>query len=236
MSKHDGEMRTEILYVNRGGLKPVFLTTYDEHGSIETATGFLVEAKNYIALVTNWHVVTGKRRNSSIYRYGSRQPTRMDAHYYVDMGDGGSIGSHTINIPLYKDEHNEIPNWFEHPKYGKLVDVVAIAMCTKPNDDTKPYYVNIGEEQEWKKWKERDVVSVVGFPHGLQIQMTGAIWTTGNIASNPNMFLNIDGEHIRAFLIDSRTRSGQSGSPVIAIIEKGDKALLTIDEQHTLRD
>jgi hypothetical protein len=55
-------------------------------------------------------------------------------------------------------------------------------------------------------------VSVVGFPFGIAAGGGLPIWATGFIASEPQ----VDYEHLPIFLIDCRSRPGQSGSPVIA--------------------
>ncbi|MEJ7760702.1 MAG: hypothetical protein WKF55_14045 [Gemmatimonadaceae bacterium] len=54
-------------------------------------------------------------------------------------------------------------------------------------------------------------VSVVGFPFDLSVSGSVAIWATGFVASEPE----IDVDDLPIFLIDCRTRQGQSGSPVI---------------------
>ena len=54
-------------------------------------------------------------------------------------------------------------------------------------------------------------VSVVGFPFGERTGASFAVWATGFIASEPE--INHGGRPV--FLIDCRTREGQSGSPVI---------------------
>lgn len=54
-------------------------------------------------------------------------------------------------------------------------------------------------------------ISVVGFPFGLQAGGSLAVWATGFVASEPQ----IDFNNLPVFLIDCRTRPGQSGSAVI---------------------
>jgi hypothetical protein len=55
-------------------------------------------------------------------------------------------------------------------------------------------------------------VSIVGFPFGMTAGGAFAIWSRGAIASEPE----VDLDDMPKFLVDSRTRPGQSGSPVIA--------------------
>jgi len=75
-----------------------------------------------------------------------------------------------------------------------------------------------------------DFVNIVGFPFGVTAAGAIAIWTKGAIASEPE----IDFDMRPCFLIDARTRQGQSGSPVIAyspggptVMEDGSLAILT---------
>ena len=133
-----------------------------------------------------------------------------------------------FDIPLYLDEELLKPVWYEHPKYKNLVDVVAIRIFQKPvtedAQDDLIIYQPIGEEAEWKKWKTGDKLTVLGYPYGLQ-STPGAIWITGHIATDPNFNYIVDGEPIDAFLIDSRTRFGQSGSPVICRFNPGEDSV-----------
>ena len=62
-------------------------------------------------------------------------------------------------------------------------------------------------------------VSIIGFPLGLTSGGYFPIWKTGHIASEPNIDYN--GEPL--FLIDSTTRSGMSGSPVVLRMSGGFK-------------
>jgi V8-like Glu-specific endopeptidase len=57
-----------------------------------------------------------------------------------------------------------------------------------------------------------DPVSVIGFPFGQTAGGSYGVWATGFIASE----LAINFNNLPVQLIDSRTRPGQSGSPVIA--------------------
>jgi len=66
-----------------------------------------------------------------------------------------------------------------------------------------------------------DGVSIVGFPFGLRGGGLLAIWTRGFIASEPDVDLN----DLPLFLVDARTRPGQSGSPVIAYSSGGMHAM-----------
>lgn len=60
-------------------------------------------------------------------------------------------------------------------------------------------------------------VSVIGFPFGLSSHGKLPIWATGFMAQE----LSLISDENPVFLIDCRTRQGQSGSPVIAYRPSG---------------
>ncbi|WSR00173.1 serine protease [Streptomyces sp. NBC_01210] len=101
------------------------------------------------------------------------------------------------------------PLWFEHPEYARRVDVVALPLTNTSGVHILPY------EEEFMQTRLRagvsDWVNIVGFPFGESSGGSVAIWTKGAIASD----MEIDYNLLPCFLIDARTREGQSGSPVI---------------------
>ncbi len=73
----------------------------------------------------------------------------------------------------------------------------------------------VGAERDYPPEQEllfgpASTVTIIGFPFALTVEGF-PVWTRGAVASEPA--LNYDG--LPCFLIDSRTRSGQSGSPVL---------------------
>jgi hypothetical protein len=56
-----------------------------------------------------------------------------------------------------------------------------------------------------------DPISIIGFPFGFTAGDAMGFWVQGTLASEPA----IDWQDLPCFLIDSRTRQGQSGSPAI---------------------
>ena len=64
----------------------------------------------------------------------------------------------------------------------------------------------------------------MGFPLGYTVKSKEephAVWTSGSVATDPDLDMVINDETLPAFLIDSRTRQGQSGSPVIYYSDAG---------------
>lgn len=99
--------------------------------------------------------------------------------------------------------------WQEHPVHGRAVDVVALPL-------TQLHEVQLYPHEVLPPAQQVDVhvtteLYVVGVPYGIMHGGAMAIWTRGTVASE----YEIDFENLPCFLIDARTRSGQSGSPVI---------------------
>jgi hypothetical protein len=67
------------------------------------------------------------------------------------------------------------------------------------------------------KWGPSDFVNVIGFPFGWTGGGSIGIWVQGAIATEPELPY----DEKPCFLIDSRTREGQSGSPVILYKRNG---------------
>lgn len=109
--------------------------------------------------------------------------------------------------PLLSDE---VPLWHEHPTLGASADFVALPLTqltgVNLNHSVFPFM------RPTMRLSPSDSVSVIGFPFGVSGAGDLAIWTTGFIATE----IELDYGGLPQFLIDARTRPGQSGSPVIA--------------------
>jgi hypothetical protein len=167
-----------------------------------TATGFVVERSGGWHLVTNWHVVTGMNPSTgALLDHAGRRP---DAVKISHLCASGSTDFVDRVEPLTK---NGVPLWLEHPDHHEQVDVVALPITNLDDvrmsiyDPWRPPYVQMGVGDE---------LTVVGFPFGISSDGL-AVWTRGNIASE----YDVDYSGLPRFLIDARTRPGQSGSPVI---------------------
>lgn len=177
-----------------------------------SATAFVVlsSAKGPL-LITNWHVVTGRNSETKI-------PVRADSgipdNLVVRFNKKNCLGVFVEQVvPIY-DGHGD-PLWFEHPVHGSAVDVVALPFQSNDEVDLHPlnYTTEVGHDvlPEPIKWGASDAVFVLGFPFGYKGSGDLAIWSQGIIASEPDL----DFRSCPRFLIDSRTRPGQSGAPVL---------------------
>jgi len=176
-----------------------------------SATGFVVERDSRHYLITNWHVVTGRnpRTGANIHPTGAWPDEIM-----AIQNAAGMLGQW---IPKSQQLHDSKGNplWLEHPTHGRQVDVVALPLTDSAGIDLHAY-------DPWSTGA--DVVmgvsrslSIIGFPFGLTGGGAFAIWVQGTVATEPE----IDFDDLPSFLIDSRTRQGQSGSPVIFYSDGG---------------
>jgi Trypsin-like peptidase domain len=194
------------------------LQTYRDERLLGTATGFFYRTPSTIFLVTNYHVLSGYNPLSGqpLHPQGAL-PNRVEFHLPTvsmdEAGDRTAFHYRSLTPPLLEDDGS--PRWIVHPTANETVDVAAL---------------DLGQEKVVKVWTINDActsqdfddfelrpgldVFVIGFPLGLRVAKHLAIWKRGTIASEP-MF-DVEGKLI--ILIDTATRSGMSGAPVIAQI------------------
>jgi hypothetical protein len=101
--------------------------------------------------------------------------------------------------------------WFEHPEYGRLVDVVALPLSTSLAEKYRFFPINRLDFNTAFGPLVADEAFVVGYPFAdLSIGLF-PIWKRASIASEPG----VDLDNLPKMLIDTATRPGFSGSPVI---------------------
>lgn len=169
-----------------------------------TVTGFIYQFNNKKFLITNWHVVTGV--NSETGRNIDSQGFKPNLLIIEN-----SIIEH-YRIELYS---NNYALWYEHPRFKDQVnnfniqkaDVVAI-----PLEDNK-IFNPINQNEFIRNDIKMEIgtsVFVLGYPKGINVNGT-PIWKNATIATEPY----IDVDSIPKIYIDTATREGMSGAPVI---------------------
>jgi hypothetical protein len=156
-------------------------------------------------LITNRHVLSGRHQDTGqpLSPTGG-VPDAVTIMHHVQKRLGHWVG---VQEGLYEGER---PRWKEHPRLGAKGDLVALPLIRLDNVEIYPYDpANPGAEMVVGP---ADLVSVIGFPFGLTAGGALPIWATGFMASEPD----VDYDDLPCFLIDCRSREGQSGSPVIA--------------------
>lgn len=186
-------------------LMSLYVEIYRDDLQVSTGTAFVVKHDTQCYLITNRHNVTGRntRTGKCLDKYCSI-PNKLRVYCNKNLTH---IEWLRLDLSLYKDDDNQIPSWFEHSVYKNKIDVVALLI---------PHYLqhlayDLNQLTDIKI-NPSDYLSVVGFPFGKSASGYIAIWTTGFLGSD----YDVDYEQLPCFLLDARTRQGQSGSPVIA--------------------
>lgn len=188
--------------------KSLFIEMFFDQQPISSGTAFIIERNGRYFLVTNKHNTTGRDDKGKCLSDLGAIPNYIKVYFRQKNNIHITIPK---TIPLYSNGEIDIQQslWIEHPNQSEYIDVVCVPL--ECYEEVEYLSVNIFEGNEFEK-SETDIVSVIGFPFGLQGEFDSAIWSTGFIASNPSYRYNNQDK----FLIDCRSRPGQSGSPVYA--------------------
>lgn len=197
--------------------KSLFIEMFFGETLLSTGTATLIanDRESHCALITNRHNVTGRHQetNECLSKYAAI-PDSIVIHFHESIENLGDSWK-TIKLPLYKDDGS--PWWIEHPALGEKADIVALNL-TWGNDIVKyPYYLETELDKVNLVLDPAETVSVIGFPFGLSSHKKLPVWATGFLAQE----LSLITPENPVFLIDCRTRQGQSGSPVIAYRPSG---------------
>ena len=172
---------------------------------ISNGTAFVVKAElGDTFLLTNRHIVTGRHQDTE--ELLSKATGAIPDSLLVWHNSNTELGQFVaVEVPLYD---GETPLWIEHPTYGPKADFVALRIPVRSDIKIYAYCAKAFSDMDIEP---AQTVSVVGFPFGERTGPSFAVWATGFVASEPE----IDHGGRPIFLIDCRSRPGQSGSPVI---------------------
>lgn len=210
-------------------VKSIFIEMKFGDQLLSSGTAFLTECSKGHVLITNRHNVTGRHQSTGLPLSNTCGiPNKMVVHQLLT---NGTIAQFEIQLT----DSSGTPYWFEHPTLGSKADFVLIPMFwLKANQQflVKPYKLRVPGRQfdvsggEFFQLNDGDLpikvepsdrVSVIGFPFGIRVEGHLPIWSNGFVASEPEV--DVDG--LPVFLIDCRSRPGQSGSPVVAVVNSG---------------
>jgi hypothetical protein len=172
---------------------------------LSTGTAFIVNSNKGAVLITNRHNVTGRNPETGqpLSSKGGIPNEITIIHNRLNK-----LGEWLPKVEKILDDVT--PLWIEHPTFKDKVDFVALKL--KELDDVHLYPYDLVNTGPNIMVGPADSVSVIGFPFGLQAGGSLAVWATGFMASEPD----INFRDLPIFLIDCRSRQGQSGSAVIA--------------------
>jgi Trypsin-like peptidase domain len=186
---------------------PILLTMYfdETRQKLATGTGFIYKFNGKFYLITNWHNVTGLNpiTKQNLASHGGLPDVMTLTLLISDK----PLKWENFTINLYE---NNKADWYVHPIHKQKVDVVAIEIEIPENFSGIIKPVNEITYNDFDI-EIADDVYVLGYP----LSITGGgyfpIWKRGSVATEPE----IDYEGLPKFLIDTATKKGMSGSPVI---------------------
>lgn len=173
---------------------------------LATGTAFIYEYKQKSYLITNWHNVTGldPLTKKPLAKHGGIPDILV---FKLQIQKEPYIKWDFFSMNLYNDNQAE---WLVHPLHKELVDVVAIEI--EKTEDFKGILRPINKMKlDDFKLRIADEVFVLGFPYSITGGGSLPIWKRGSVATEPD----IDYENLPKFFIDTASKSGMSGSPVI---------------------
>jgi len=125
----------------------------------------------------------------------------------------GQLGTWTPRAEKLYSEGE--PRWYEHPDRPLEIDVAVVPLMNDAGIDVYGYDPWTANRMLSARVSEE--LHIIGFPFGVTGGGSLGIWVRGFIATE----IEMDWKGLPCFLVDSRTRPGQSGSPVVAFSPAG---------------
>lgn len=192
--------------------KSLFIELYFGDTLLSTGTATLAanERNSHCAVITARHNLTGRHQDTGECLSKNAAVPDGIVIYFHETHDALGEKWKKIRLPLYKSDGS--PWWVEHPTLGASADIAALNMRWANDIVRYPYYFENDLDRFNLAIDPSETVSVIGFPFGISSYEKLPVWATGFMAQELTL---VTPEH-PTFLIDCRTRRGQSGSPVIA--------------------
>jgi Trypsin-like peptidase domain len=199
--------------IDRLSLSTVPITPFFNELQLPEATGFVWKRHGRFFLITNWHVAAATNLfTGALLLDGGSRPNKFRCSFIIRIG---AFERETIDIPI-RDE-NDDPLWLVHPAQKiRRIDIVAIPLNMDrlssnvlliPVNDLAPGRIAIMIGMD---------VFILGYPFGSG-PPSFPVWKRGSIASEPDLVRITTGY----YLVDTASRPGMSGSPVILRSWKG---------------
>ena len=197
--------------------KSLFVEMYFKETLLSSGTATLVanDKESPCTLVTARRNVTGRHHDTGkCLSPNAALPDSILIHFHGTEEPPGSQWQQ-VRFPLYRDDGS--PFWIEHPSLGASADIVALNLKWGNDVTILPYYLKTDLDSVNMVIDPAETLSVIGFPFGLSFGGKYPLWATGFLAHEMSL-VTYDNP---VFVIDCRTRRGQSGSPVIAFRSSG---------------
>jgi hypothetical protein len=232
---HDESFRSihvEMVYCEQGAETDA--TSAEGCHGIADGSAFIYRLDGTDHLVTARHNLTGRHWQTTEWLSENRptNPTHLRVAFFANPPQEWALSPVEENpraaqlqvrlelhlVRLIGEDWQ--PIWRQHPTLGADMDVgvvpfnapagVMIRNWERTGPRTAP------EQAPWPSqlFPAQDVF-IVGYPYNLSVGPLLPLWMRGTVASDPAFGYEAEGKSYPLFLIDARTRKGQSGAPVI---------------------
>ncbi|HIF5839387.1 TPA: hypothetical protein ACX3EF_004594 [Vibrio parahaemolyticus] len=169
---------------------------------------FYYRENGKLYLISNWHNFSGRNPDTGKPIHSALAiPNRIKvySHKVVDNSVEQQIDFHKLE----NDEGEAL--WFEHGSLGRKVDVGALPI--ELNYEVIDINEAIAEIDPYSNYQTKigEKLFVLGFPFGISVSNNLPIRKSASVASEPE----IDCDSLPLFYVDTATREGMSGSPVV---------------------
>lgn len=172
-------------------------------------TGFTYKLQDKYYLITNWHNVTGR---NPIAKKPIADHAGIPDMFSTTFREKGNPGvCYRNEVRLYFDDEMTKPKWLIHPTFRENVDVVAIELEPALTNKYSFFPINENDFDNDIPPEISDSVFIIGYPFDEPQYIELPIWKKGSIATEPT----VNRDQTPKLLIDTATRPGLSGSPVI---------------------
>ena len=186
---------------------PLYLKAKQRDNHLSVATGIPYRFENEQFLITNWHVASGRHPETgqSLQQPSAVVPDRIAVLLHVD----GQLGEWAMHELSLNDPETDESIWFQHPTEGQRIDVAAIPLECPDGLTAYPMNEQPSTDDMWVEVGHD--VFILGYPLGMRAGGVLPVWKRASIASEPDLPL----DELPKMLVDTATREGMSGSPVI---------------------
>ena len=197
-------------------LPPSYTTTRDTNSlpltllckgaPIGSATGFFYRVEERYFLVSNWHVLSGRNPYTGQANHKlAALPDALGLALHRKDRLGEFVEGYSANLV----DDQGTPKWLQDVR-GQDVDVAVLPIDVFPSECVAYELPRPGEAKDMAFRVGMDAY-VLGFPKGIAHQKYLPIWKRASIATEPD----IPHDGLPVFLIDTATREGMSGAPVL---------------------
>ena len=179
---------------------PLFIKMKFGSTELATGTGFFYRRNDRLFLVSNWHNFSGRDPSSRkpLSDHGGVPDT---VSCYMCLNEQ-FIKREWFDFPLLESGS---PAWYHHPVSGSAIDIGALPVAL--NEKFRAIVLNDIHTEKMTLRVSHDVY-VLGYPLGTMNSYGLPVWKRASVASEP-------GTSEPNYLVDTATRSGMSGAPVI---------------------